>query len=67
MPLKIIQHQPPNVRQRARIAAHGIKVWMHHPMVLGVKVWALAHLQANHTLAGLLLFGGIVVWAVFAF
>ena len=36
-------------------------------MVLGVKTWALAHLVANHTLADLVLFGTILVWAVFAF
>ena len=33
-------------------------------MVLGVKVWALAHLLANNTLADLLLFGSFLVWAV---
>ena len=33
-------------------------------MVLGVKVWALAHLLANNTLADLLLFGGFLAWAV---
>jgi uncharacterized membrane protein len=32
--------------------------------VLGVKVWALAHLLANHTLADLLLFGSFLIWAV---
>ena len=48
-------------------AANGIKAWVHHPMVLGVKVWALAHLLANHTLADLLLFGSFLVWAVLDF
>jgi len=38
-----------------------------HPMVLGVKVWALGHLIANHTLADLLLFGSVLVWAVLSF
>jgi uncharacterized membrane protein len=32
-----------------------------------VKVWALAHLLANHTLADLLLFGSFLVWAVLDF
>jgi uncharacterized membrane protein len=32
-----------------------------------VKVWALAHLLANHTLADLLLFGGFLLWAVLDF
>jgi uncharacterized membrane protein len=36
-------------------------------MVLGVKVWAFAHLLANHTLADLLLFGSFLVWAVLDF
>jgi uncharacterized membrane protein len=48
----------------AYVPGNGIKARLHHPMVLGVKVWALAHLLANHTLADLLLFGGFLVWAV---
>jgi len=42
-----------------------IKRWVGHPMVLGVKVWAIAHLLANGTLADLVLFGSLLVWAVF--
>lgn len=34
-----------------------------HPMLLGVILWALAHLIANGNLAGLLLFGSFLVWA----
>jgi uncharacterized membrane protein len=48
----------------AYVPGNGIKAKLHHPMVLGVKVWALAHLLANHTLADLLLFGGFLLWAV---
>lgn len=48
----------------AYVPRNGIKAAVHHPMVLGVKVWALAHLLANHTLADLLLFGAFLVWAV---
>lgn len=51
----------------AYVPGNGIKAQLHHPMVLGVKVWALAHLLANNTLADLLLFGGFLVWAVFAY
>jgi len=51
----------------AYVPKNGIKSWLHHPMVLGVKVWALAHLLANHTLADLLLFGSFLVWAVLDF
>ena len=36
-------------------------------MVLGVKVWALAHILANGTLHDVLLFGGFLVWAVLSF
>ena len=51
----------------AQIPGNSIKARLHHPMVLGVKVWALAHLAANNTLADLLLFGSFLVWAVLAF
>jgi uncharacterized membrane protein len=51
----------------AYVPGNGIKARLHHPMVLGVKVWALAHLLANHTLADALLFGGFLLWAVLDF
>jgi uncharacterized membrane protein len=51
----------------AYVPGNGIKARVHHPMVLGVKVWALAHLLANHTLADLLLFGGFLLWSVLDF
>ncbi|MBX3610801.1 MAG: NnrU family protein [Hydrogenophaga sp.] len=35
-----------------------------HPMLVATKLWALAHLLANGTLADVLLFGGFLVWAV---
>jgi len=41
-----------------------IKSWLHHPMVLGVKVWAFAHLISNGTLADVVLFGSFLVWAI---
>jgi uncharacterized membrane protein len=44
-----------------------IKAWLGHPMVAGVKVWALAHLIGNGTLAGAILFGSILVWAIVNF
>ncbi len=37
---------------------------LRHPMLVAVKAWALAHLLVNGTLAGTLLFGGFLVWAV---
>jgi uncharacterized membrane protein len=51
----------------AYVPGNGIKARLHHPMVLGVKVWAFSHLLANNTLADLLLFGGFLVWAVLSF
>ena len=44
-----------------------IKSWVHHPMVLGVKVWAFAHLISNGTLADVVLFGSFLVWAIAVF
>jgi len=41
-----------------------IKALAKHPMLLATKLWALAHLLANGTLADVLLFGGFLVWAV---
>jgi uncharacterized membrane protein len=51
----------------AYVPRNAIKARLHHPMTLGVKVWALSHLLANHTLADVLLFGGFLVWAVLCF
>ena len=41
-----------------------IKAKVGHPMVAGVKLWAVAHLMANGSLADLTLFGAFLVWAV---
>lgn len=41
-----------------------IKAAASHPMLLAVKLWALAHLLANGMLADVLLFGGFLAWAV---
>ncbi|NIO40635.1 MAG: NnrU family protein [Burkholderiales bacterium] len=35
-----------------------------HPMLLGIKLWALAHLMTNGTLADILLFGTFLAWSV---
>jgi uncharacterized membrane protein len=51
----------------AYVPGNAIKARLHHPMVLGVKTWALAHLLANNTLADLLLFGSFLLWAVLSF
>lgn len=41
-----------------------IKATVRHPMLAGVKLWAVAHLLANGTLADMLLFGSFLAWAV---
>jgi len=46
------------------LPAGKIKAAVKHPMILGVKIWALAHLLANGDLASVLLFGSFLVWAV---
>jgi uncharacterized membrane protein len=51
----------------AYVPGNGIKARLHHPMVLGVKVWAFAHLIANNTLADLLLFGSFLIWGALSF
>ena len=37
-----------------------MKAALGHPMVLGTKVWAFAHLLSNGTLADVVLFGGFL-------
>src|SRR6202165_3570613 len=36
-----------------------------HPMLAGVKLWALAHLLANGDLGSIVLFGSFLGWAVY--
>lgn len=49
-------------------AAKPAKVWLgtkiRHPMLGAVKIWAFAHLLANGDLASVILFGGMLAWAV---
>ncbi len=51
----------------AYVPGNGIKGRVHHPMVVGVKVWAFAHLLANGNVAHVVLFGSFFVWAVVNF
>jgi uncharacterized membrane protein len=51
----------------AYVPRNHLKARFHHPMVLGVKAWAVAHLLANGNLADLLLFGSFLVWALLSF
>jgi uncharacterized membrane protein len=49
------------------VPGNQIKAKLHHPMVLGTKVWALAHLLANGSLADTVLFGSFLLWSVVLF
>lgn len=51
----------------AYVPRNGIKARLHHPMVLGVKTWALAHLLANGNLGHVVLFGSFLAWGVWCF
>ena len=51
----------------AYVPGNWFKAKLRHPQVLSVKLWALAHLLSNGTLADVLLFGGLLVWAVLSF
>ena len=50
-----------------QVPHNAIKAKRGHPMILAVKVWALAHLLANGSLAGVLLFGSFLIWSVILF
>lgn len=77
----VLWHPPPGMRHlaglltliafvflaAAYVPRNHIKARLHHPMVLGVKAWAAAHLLASGSVADLLLFGSFLVWAVAAF
>ncbi len=51
----------------AYVPGNAIKARLHHPMVLGVALWALAHLLANGNLAHAVLFGSFLIWALLSF
>lgn len=48
----------------AYVPGSRIKPAVGHPMVAGIKVWAVAHLLSNGNLADVLLFGTFLLWAV---
>ena len=52
-PLLLAAYLPGRIRDR-----------VGHPMLLAVKIWALAHLLANGSSVDVLLFGGFLLWAV---
>ena len=42
-----------------------IKRTLKHPFLVGVKLWAFAHLLSNGDLGSIILFASILAWAVF--
>ncbi|MBF5058025.1 membrane protein [Alcanivorax sp. 521-1] len=51
----------------AYVPGNALKARLGHPMLLAVKVWALAHLLANGRLGDIILFVAFLVWAILAF
>ena len=51
----------------AYVPGNQLKARFGHPMVLGVKTWAFAHLLAHGWFPGVLVFGGFLAWAVLLF
>lgn len=51
----------------AYVPGNAIRAALGHPMVAGVKLWALSHLLVSGTLAGTVLFSSFLVWATVDF
>ncbi len=51
----------------AYVPGNAIKALVHHPMVLGIKVWAFAHLFVGRTLAAEVVYAAFLVWAALSF
>ncbi len=47
----------------AYVPRNRIKTRVHHPMLLGTQLWAVAHLLVNGNVADVLLFGSFLVWS----
>jgi len=41
-----------------------IKQYIRHPMLMGVVVWSVGHLLANGDIRSVILFGGMLIWAI---
>ncbi len=42
-----------------------IKRTLKHPMLVGIKLWAVAHLISSGDLGSIILFGSLLAWAVY--
>jgi uncharacterized membrane protein len=56
---------PASIMVAAAYIPGNIKRVLKHPLLVGVKTWAFAHLCANGDLGGIVLFGSILAWAVY--
>ncbi len=72
-----LYHPPPFLRHLnmvlmllvfpALLAAHlpgRIQRWLKHPLLVATMAWSLAHLLVNGSLAGVVLFGSFLIWAI---
>ncbi len=51
----------------AYVPHNAIKAKLGHPMMLAVKIWALAHLLVNGRLGDIIFFAAFLIWAILAF
>ncbi len=56
---------PASIAVVAAYIPGNIKRVLKHPMLVGVKIWAVAHLCANGDLGGMILFAAVLAWAVY--
>jgi uncharacterized membrane protein len=61
----IVLMWPASIMIAAAYIPGNIKRVVKHPMLVGVKTWAFAHLCANGDLGGVILFGSVLAWAVY--
>jgi len=59
----VILMWPASIMVAAAYIPGNIKRTLKHPMLVGVKTWAVAHLCANGDLGGIILFGSVLLWA----
>ncbi|WP_029355609.1 NnrU family protein [Bosea sp. 117] len=54
-----------SIAMAAAFVPSHIRAWLKHPMLVSVKIWALAHLLANGDAASMTLFLLVLAWAVY--
>jgi uncharacterized membrane protein len=48
----------------SKLPRNHFRSWLRHPMLIGVALWALAHVLVNGFLHATVLFGGFLLWSV---